>query len=369
MKKNLHFVETKEIDFEVNDDIKVVKQVWNVPNLVRRIIFGCLMLSTFLVLCAKNDIFSILISLILSIGITYEIISITRKNSGKPFPISKYPLFGLSCVIFCHNIIPAFLIFYSRFFTFSNFKLVNPILFCFYSFFLIWTVILLKRKMLKSQLLLLTVLHLVSYIGGLACALSIKTIGFGKFYFVFSTLLVIANDIFAYFVGKIIGKTPLISLSPNKTLEGLFGGFIFTLFLGSFLSYLKIKGLFYPDSRHYFLEVSSKYSFDYPVIYLHSFIFVLAASFVAPFCGFIASAIKRSFQKKDFGNIIPGHGGFTDRFDCQILMIFFTYSFITVIKSTKQSSAGVIYKFMLDNLDDSELEKLCKIIEEIQCRK
>ena len=42
------------------------------------------------------------------------------------------------------------------------------------------------------------------------------------------------------------------------------------------------------------------------------------ASFIAPFGGFFASGFKRGFKIKDFGDSIPGHGGVTDRFDCQV---------------------------------------------------
>ncbi len=42
------------------------------------------------------------------------------------------------------------------------------------------------------------------------------------------------------------------------------------------------------------------------------------ASLAAPFGGFFASGFKRGFKIKDFGDSIPGHGGVTDRFDCQV---------------------------------------------------
>lgn len=44
------------------------------------------------------------------------------------------------------------------------------------------------------------------------------------------------------------------------------------------------------------------------------------ASLVAPFGGFFASGLKRAFNIKDFGHSIPGHGGMTDRMDCQYVM-------------------------------------------------
>ncbi len=49
------------------------------------------------------------------------------------------------------------------------------------------------------------------------------------------------------------------------------------------------------------------------------------ASVIAPFGGFFASGFKRAFKVKDFGDLIPGHGGVTDRMDCQIMMGVFVF--------------------------------------------
>ncbi|CAG8789153.1 3116_t:CDS:2, partial [Acaulospora morrowiae] len=51
------------------------------------------------------------------------------------------------------------------------------------------------------------------------------------------------------------------------------------------------------------------------------------ASLIAPFGGFFASGVKRAFKIKDFGHSIPGHGGITDRMDCQFLMGLFSYMY------------------------------------------
>ncbi len=62
------------------------------------------------------------------------------------------------------------------------------------------------------------------------------------------------------------------------------------------------------------------------------------ASLIAPFGGFFASGLKRTFNIKDFGDSIPGHGGMTDRMDCQFIMGFFAFmyyqSFIAVYKAS-----------------------------------
>lgn len=172
------------------------------------------------------------------------------------------------------------------------------------------------------------------------------------------------NDIFAYIIGKSFGKTPLISVSPNKTMEGFLGGFVFTFLTGILISYLKISGRFLPDSfdsklsrpinkNLWYLNISN--------IYLHNISFVFAASFFAPFCGFLASAIKRVFEKKDFSALIPGHGGIADRFDCQLIMVFFTYYYTRfAMDETEFLDVDNVYDIIVDNMHPSDIKKLSK---------
>ena len=71
----------------------------------------------------------------------------------------------------------------------------------------------------------------------------------------------------------------------------------------------------------------------YP-FFIHCFFMSLFASIIGPFGGFFASGFKRAFKIKDFGDLIPGHGGIMDRFDCQFLMATFVnvyiHSFINI---------------------------------------
>ncbi len=65
----------------------------------------------------------------------------------------------------------------------------------------------------------------------------------------------------------------------------------------------------------------------YP-FFIHAFFMSIFASVIGPFGGFFASGFKRAFKIKDFGDIIPGHGGIMDRFDCQFLMATFVNVYI-----------------------------------------
>lgn len=106
-------------------------------------------------------------------------------------------------------------------------------------------------------------------------------------------LILWANDSGAYFVGKFLGKNKLYEkVSPNKTWEGLFGGIAFAFLVGWMLSMI-------------FLTVPLK----------HWLIVSLIISIFGNLGDLFESMIKRRFNVKDSGSIMPGHGGALDRFD------------------------------------------------------
>ncbi|MFM9019899.1 MAG: phosphatidate cytidylyltransferase [Sediminibacterium sp.] len=113
-------------------------------------------------------------------------------------------------------------------------------------------------------------------------------------------LLVIAtiwvNDTMAYLVGSLIGKTPLSSVSPKKTVEGTLGGFVLAVLVVTF---------------------TATYFFDLPRIP------VLILSCLTALAGtwgdLLESKLKRMAGVKDSGQIMPGHGGFLDRFDSLLI--------------------------------------------------
>jgi len=90
----------------------------------------------------------------------------------------------------------------------------------------------------------------------------------------------------------------------------------------------------------------------YP-IQIHALWIGLFASVVAPFGGFLASAIKRAYGIKDFDSVIPGHGGLTDRFDCQFLMALYTWvHYNTFIRMATVSAPKLVYMYSM--LSDEE---------------
>lgn len=184
----------------------------------------------------------------------------------------------------------------------------------------------------------------------------------GLIWFFLPVSLVITNDIFAYICGITFGRTQLIKISPKKTVEGFVGAWVCTIFFGFALTNILMRYKYFicpvndlganiftglqctPNpvfaSRPYnlFGWAGIDRIFRIAPIQFHILIFATFASLIAPFGGFFASGLKRTFKIKDFGDSIPGHGGMTDRMDCQFIMGVFSYmyyqSFIAVYKAS-----------------------------------
>lgn len=132
---------------------------------------------------------------------------------------------------------------------------------------------------------------------------------YDKWFFLTYFITVWTNDVGAYLVGMTLGKHRLFErISPKKSWEGFFGGLIFSIGIAVGAGYL-----------------------------LHNEISLWWAGFGAIVCiagvfgDLIESMFKRAVQMKDSGSVIPGHGGFLDRFDAVFISapIVFIYLFVT----------------------------------------
>ncbi len=143
-------------------------------------------------------------------------------------------------------------------------------------------------------------------------------LGISSFYEVYATsqwlcfaMLVIlwTNDTLAYAVGSLIGKTKITSISPKKSLEGYIGGLLFSL-IASFLL-----------NRNLDLGLTA----------IQSVILGAVISITADFGDLLISKLKRLYNFKDSGRLIPGHGGIMDRIDSLIFAMPFIYLFLHVL--------------------------------------
>jgi phosphatidate cytidylyltransferase len=127
-------------------------------------------------------------------------------------------------------------------------------------------------------------------------------------------LLVIAsiwvNDTMSYIVGSIIGKTPLSAVSPNKTWEGTVAGVILAVLIVT-----KIFGIWIPIQEKFIFLIS------------------LVASIAGNFGDLFESSLKRQAGVKDSGKMMPGHGGFLDRFDSILLATPFVWLLLQILFS------------------------------------
>lgn len=118
-------------------------------------------------------------------------------------------------------------------------------------------------------------------------------------------------DTFAYFTGMLCGKHKLIpAVSPKKTVEGSIGGVV-----GSMLMFV----------LYGFIVSSFGYKTDYAILIVLS----VLCGIMSQFGDLSASLVKRHFDIKDFGNLMPGHGGIMDRFDSLIFIAPLCYYFLT----------------------------------------
>jgi phosphatidate cytidylyltransferase len=129
-------------------------------------------------------------------------------------------------------------------------------------------------------------------------------------YLMISVLSIIwINDSFAFLIGKNFGKNKLFpSVSPKKTIEGFFGGLVFSL-----LSAMLI----------------SKFNLDFSM--LNWLIISVIVSVIGTVGDLVESKFKRQANIKDSGNIMPGHGGILDRLDSLLFAAPFVYLYINFI--------------------------------------
>lgn len=125
----------------------------------------------------------------------------------------------------------------------------------------------------------------------------------GRYFIILPFVMAFLSDTGAYFAGRAFGKHKLAPvISPKKTVEGVIGGV-----LGAIVGMLIYGAVL-------------QFAFGFAVNYLYAVVYGLVGSLGAVFGDLCFSVIKRQTGIKDYGNLIPGHGGILDRFDSMMIV-------------------------------------------------
>lgn len=136
----------------------------------------------------------------------------------------------------------------------------------------------------------------------------------GRYFIMLPFVIAFASDIGAYFAGVTLGKHKLCPvISPKKTVEGLIGGLLLAV-LGTVVYGLILQ-----------------FGFNFKVNYFYVVIYGLVGALGGVFGDLSFSVIKRQTGIKDYGHLIPGHGGILDRFDSVVVVAPLTEALLLLI--------------------------------------
>lgn len=128
----------------------------------------------------------------------------------------------------------------------------------------------------------------------------IETRNVGLQFIIYALLVVWSTDSGAYFTGRKFGKRKLWpDISPNKTIEGFVGGIITAVLITG------IMQIFFPFEKPWIIFI----------------IVTIVSSIFGQLGDLVESAIKRHYDVKDSGKLLPGHGGILDRFDSLLFVL------------------------------------------------
>lgn len=373
-------------------------------NWRQRTTFTFLMIGGFFTVIALGPISIMLMVLCLQVLIYREVIalsSVAKKERDLPWSraMNAYFLVCLEYYLYGHNLERALrrhawmeahlqpIFAHHRFISFSL-----------YLIGFVWFVGTLRKGYYRFQMGQFAWTHMALGMVVVQSQYMVENIFEGIFWFFLPIALVIVNDIFAYVFGFFFGRHQLIELSPKKTWEGYIGGGLTTMVFGFLFTAMLSDWKFMvcaPPNLHMtvFSDVQCEtnpvfdahdYQLPAPLatalsalgwqitkvvirpVQFHSLAISAFASLIAPFGGFFASGVKRAFNIKDFGNSIPGHGGVTDRFDCQFIMAAFSHSYYMSFIKVSTVTVAAAFRAFVDMRPERQVELYQSIHEYLQ---
>ncbi|KAH9058864.1 cytidylyltransferase family-domain-containing protein [Lactarius vividus] len=306
------------------------------------------------------------------------------------FATANYFLYGESIIYYFKHVVFAD----ANFLPFAaNHRIIS---FTLYTIGFVGFVMSLKKGYLKQQFGLFCWVHMTLLLIVVSSHFIMNNILEGLIWFFVPASLVVCNDVFAYVCGITMGRTPLIKLSPKKTVEGFVGAFlctvVFAIMWGTFFSkfnymicpvhdlgenawsnmkctpnpvFVWREWVIWPPVAKFLSTIlpGDIHTISYTPYQFHLLFMACFASLVAPFGGFFASGFKRAFNIKDFGDSIPGHGGMTDRMDCQFLMGVFVYVYYTSFIREHHATVGSVLQTIVSGLT---IEEQLELIDDLK---
>lgn len=189
--------------------------------------------------------------------------------------------------------------------------------FCIFALFLYY---IFNHEKIKYEQLFFMISSTMLVTCSMGCLVALSTIGDGT-HVVMNVVLTLCMswiaDAGAYFVGTFLGKHKLCpKISPKKTVEGFFGGVL----INGLLAMLLMFG---------YSKVIANFGVEVNVDYFLAFLIGLICAGLGTAGDLSASLLKRECKIKDFGNLMPGHGGMLDRFDSVLFVAPFAYIFLS----------------------------------------
>ena len=264
----------------------------------KRVLSAIVMIAIFVpLLVIGGKVFAIFMTLLAILGL-YELIHI--RESKKEFPFLM-KIFAYVMVVFF-----SLSHFDSIDFTYTmDYRVVAFIIFAFLSPMVFIHDY--KKYNLNDALFLIGSVLFI----GLSFNLFIICRNYDIMYIIYLLLITTITDTFALFTGMLIGKHKLCpSVSPKKTIEGLLGGTIFGVFVAT---------------AFYVTAINPSISLAFVIVV------TTILSLVGQLGDLVFSSIKRYYDKKDFSNLIPEHGGILDRFDSLIFVVLAFIIFSSIL--------------------------------------
>ena len=263
----------------------------------KRIISAIIMVLIFVPILIKGDIWFTGLMTILSLFGLYEIIHVRDRKNKIPvyMKLVAYLFTLLLCLNNSNDITSNYTV---------NYQFISAFIFV-----LLGPIVIINNNSKYNINDALYLLACVLFIG-FSFNLLIITRNYDLNYMIYLLLITIMTDTFAYFTGYLIGEHKLSpDISPNKTIEGSIGGSIMGTFIATCFYVTVIGG--------------------------HNLLYVVGVTFLLTLVGqlgdLVFSGIKRYYGKKDFSDLIPGHGGILDRLDSLIFVVLAFILFINIV--------------------------------------